>query len=686
MERNNERIIQQEGAHYHEIGGNEKRSGEARARVGGEVVQSDIHGSKEERKVEEDPGLQGSKRGSVEKALQEGFPGDSDGIPREERLDDHFGYIECMQTCQSGRAIQSLSVLQLSKSMLRLRRDAIWGKGCAQSFHEVNETGGIIYKRKVESEASNLSGRHSPHAPRQGCIEIDLTGDSPVPEKCGLDTVGREVEVGTRKERGVSEMVVEFRGDGCVTPGEEESAAAGGCANLDCIRKEKEETKDKRLSSTPREAELREVTTPTSELVDEAHAIHTEAGNSPRRLERNGDSQPNDAGRINTLENDPAREQTKESEENEQISRTNNICVKAGLGRKEGSFIAHSNTESIGEETKHSGPYNTNGTPPWRTEHGSRCTQPDGEKAGLCTEGGESRRDITNNRTENTRYNLRTDCAGALRKELETILSEREERERNARKRDCTSPSVPEKHRTDPEKEDEGSPEGTNDSDSASLAGADLDPATAAWAFDKDPGDLSGVHDTGSEDEKGRLEATPRRGNKRNSGEENTPGRDLFLTWGEDVGAKDIAAAILRNQKSERYTWRALRRFKQFQDRESMDDTEPFTTKDAKWIMAEFTETLSNTNLSSGVIHQTVRKVQDSINLFRETKIDRKDIKIFQKTNVGEKPRKGKRYKMMWDLTIITKWAKATYDSKDTRTLQRRAFILIMILGALRSD
>ncbi|KAH7830576.1 uncharacterized protein MONOS_1537 [Monocercomonoides exilis] len=348
------------------------------------------------------------------------------------------------------------------------------------------------------------------------------------------------------------------------------------------------------------------------------------------------------------------------------------------------SAIAHPNTESIGEETEQPGLDNTDGTPPGRAEHGSRCTQPDGEKAGLCTEGVESRRDITDNRTENTRYNFRTDCAGALRKYLETILHEKEERERNTRRRHSASPPVPEKHWTSDEREDERSSEGSDDSDSASLAGADLDPATAAWAFDKDPGDLSGVHDTGNEDEKGRLEITPRRGNKRYTGEENIQGRDLFLTWGEHVGAKDIVAAILRNQKSERDTWRALRRFKQFLDRESMDDTDPLTTKDAKWIMAEFIETLSNTNLSSGVINQTVRKVLDAINLFRKTKVEVKDIEIFLKTYVGEKPRRGNRYKSMWDLTIITKWAEATHDTKDPQTLQRRALILTMIFGALR--
>ncbi|KAH7828503.1 uncharacterized protein MONOS_7703 [Monocercomonoides exilis] len=115
-----------------------------------------------------------------------------------------------------------------------------------------------------------------------------------------------------------------------------------------------------------------------------------------------------------------------------------------------------------------------------------------------------------------------------------------------------------------------------------------------------------------------------------------------------------------------------------------MNDTDPLTTRDAKWIMAEFTETLSNTNLSSGVIYQTVQKVLDSIDLFRETKIDVKDIEIFPKTYVGDKLRKGKRYKTMWDLTIITKWAIATYDAKDIRTLQRRALILTMIFGAKR--
>ncbi|KAH7828502.1 uncharacterized protein MONOS_7702 [Monocercomonoides exilis] len=96
---------------------------------------------------------------------------------------------------------------------------------------------------------------------------------------------------------------------------------------------------------------------------------------------------------------------------------------------EKGSAIAHSNTESIREKIEQPGHHNTDGISPGRAERGSRRTQPDGEKAGLCTEGREGRRDITNNRTENTRYNFRTDCAGALRKYLETILSEKEERE-----------------------------------------------------------------------------------------------------------------------------------------------------------------------------------------------------------------------------------------------------------------
>ncbi|KAH7817957.1 uncharacterized protein MONOS_11639 [Monocercomonoides exilis] len=696
-------------------GGSEGRSGESSVIVGGEVVQPDIHGDKEKRKVEEDPGLQSSKRGSAGKTLQDGFPGDSCGTPGGERLDNNSGHIECLSTCQSGRAIQSLSVLQLSKSMLSLRGDAIWSKGRAQSIHEDNETGSIVYQRTLESEARNIPGRHSPHAPRQGCIEIDLSGNGTVPEVSGLDSVGGEAEARTRKERGVFGMELEFREDGSDAPREEENVAPGGCANLDSTGTEEEETKDEGLSSTPREAEFCEVTTPTSELVDEAHAIRAEACNSPRRLERDSDTQPNDSGRINTLEENSAREQTEVSKEENKASRVYNGLVKAVMGfyvnssdceqrgenicprelgppgkhacnkrdgvqssvedsrekgsmaattedrpyssedrqhvhqmdntEEEGSAIAHSNTESIREETEQPGHYDTNGTSPGRPEHGSRCTQPDGEKAGLCTERGESRRDITNSRTENTRNNLRTDCACALRKYLETILREKEERERNTRRRHSACPPVPEKHWTDPEREDEGSPEGTNDSDSASLAGADLDPATAVWAFDKDPGDLSGVHDTSSEDEKGRLETTPRRGDIRHTGEENIQVRDLFLTWEEYVGARDIAAAILRNQKSERDTWRSLRRFKQFLDRESMEDTDPLTTRDAKWIMTEFTEKLSNTNLTCGVINQIVRKALNPINLFGETKMDAKDIEIYNLKPIERQPANLKRIK-----------------------------------------
>ncbi|KAH7822536.1 uncharacterized protein MONOS_8836 [Monocercomonoides exilis] len=99
-----------------------------------------------------------------------------------------------------------------------------------------------------------------------------------------------------------------------------------------------------------------------------------------------------------------------------------------------------------------------------------------------------------------------------------------------------------------------------------------------------------------------------------------------------------------------------------------MDDTDPLTTKDAKWIMAEFTETLSNINLSSGGINET---------------IDGMDIEIFPNTFVGDKPRKGRRCKTMWDLTIITKWAEATHDWTDPQTLQRRTLILTMIFVAL---
>ncbi|KAH7828646.1 uncharacterized protein MONOS_15549 [Monocercomonoides exilis] len=347
-------------------GGVEGRSGEAHKGVGGEVVQHDIHGAKEKRKVEEDPGLQSSKRGRTGKALQNGFPGNSGGTPGEERLDDHSGHIECIP----------------------------------------------------------------------GCIEIDLTGDSPVPEKFGLDTVRREAEIGAHRECGVFKMVVEFREDGSDAPREEESAAARGYAKMDSTCKEKDE------------------------LVDEAYEILAKAGNSPRRLERDCDSQPNVVRRVDTLEENPAREQTKESEEKEQTSRANNGRFGAGMGcsnnntdgeqrgedicprkmdppgecvsdkrkgvqssvedfrkersvdataedrsylsedrqyvhemdntEEEGSAIAHSNTESIGEETEQSGHDKTNGTSPGRTKQKSLCTQLDGEKAGLCTEGGES--------------------------------------------------------------------------------------------------------------------------------------------------------------------------------------------------------------------------------------------------------------------------------------------------------
>ncbi|KAH7815460.1 uncharacterized protein MONOS_16168 [Monocercomonoides exilis] len=680
-------------------GGTDRLSGEAHTEVGGEVVQPNIHGDKEKRKVEKDQGLQGAQRGSAGKAFQDGFPGDSGGTPEGERLDDHSGHIGCIPTCQGGRAIQSLPVLQLSEAMPFLRRDAFWSARCAQRIHKDNDTSSVLYQREVNSEARNTLERYFPHASRQGCVKIDLAGDSPVPVESGLDTVGREIELVINKECGVPWIALELGKDGNDAPREEESAAPGGCANLDSTGKEEEETKDERLSSTPREVEFCEVTTPTSELVDEAHAIHTEAGNSPRRLEGNGDSQPNDTGRINTLEKDTTGKQTKESEEKEQTSGTNDGRFRAGMGcsanntereqrgedicprkldhpgervcdkregvqssvedfrkersmaertedrsylveyrqhvhemdntEEEGRTISHSNTESIREEIEQPGHKNTNRKYPGSTKHGSRCTQPDGERTGQCTEVGESRRDIANSRTENTRYYLRTDCTSTMRKNLETIFSEKGEIERNTKRRDSASPSVPENHWTGAEREDERSSEGTDDSDSASLAGADLDPATAAWAFDKDPGDFSGVHDSGSEDEKGRLETTPRGGDIRHTGEENIPGRCLFLTWGEYVGAKNIAAAILKNQKSERDTWRALRRIKQFFDRESMNDTDTLTSRDAKWIMAELTETQSSSNLSRGVIYQTVRKVLDKINLFREIKIDGKDIEIF---------------------------------------------------------
>ncbi|KAH7821341.1 uncharacterized protein MONOS_8727 [Monocercomonoides exilis] len=101
-------------------------------------------------------------------------------------------------------------------------------------------------------------------------------------------------------------MVVELREDVSDAPRKEESAAPGGRAKMDSTCKEKEETKDEGFRSTPREVEFCEVATPTSKLVDEAHAIRVEAGDSPRGLEWNGYSQPNVVGRIYTLEEDPA--------------------------------------------------------------------------------------------------------------------------------------------------------------------------------------------------------------------------------------------------------------------------------------------------------------------------------------------------------------------------------------------
>ncbi|KAH7815831.1 uncharacterized protein MONOS_10261 [Monocercomonoides exilis] len=100
-------------------GGIEGRSGEAHSGVGGEVAQPDIHCAKEERKVEKDTGFQGVRRGRTGKTLQDGYPEDSGETPGEVRLDDHPGYIECISACQGGRSIQYLSVLKLSKTMLR---------------------------------------------------------------------------------------------------------------------------------------------------------------------------------------------------------------------------------------------------------------------------------------------------------------------------------------------------------------------------------------------------------------------------------------------------------------------------------------------------------------------------------------------------------------------------------------
>ncbi|KAH7820169.1 uncharacterized protein MONOS_9942 [Monocercomonoides exilis] len=239
---------------YIPLGGGVKgRSGQAHTGVGGEVVQPDIHGEKEKRKVEKDTRLQGAKRGSAGKTHQDGFTGDSGGTHGGERLDDHSGHIECIPACKGGRTIQSPPVLQLSESMLRLRRDALWSEGRALSIHEDNLKGSLVHQRTVEDRYA---------------IEINHAGYSTVPEKSGLDTFGREIELVTNKERGVFGMAVEFREDGADALREEESSAAGGRANLDCICKEMEESKDKRAGSTPLEAEFCEAATPTSKLVD----------------------------------------------------------------------------------------------------------------------------------------------------------------------------------------------------------------------------------------------------------------------------------------------------------------------------------------------------------------------------------------------------------------------------------
>ncbi|KAH7828287.1 uncharacterized protein MONOS_12546 [Monocercomonoides exilis] len=382
--------------------------------------------------------------------------------------------------------------------MLRFRSDALWSKRRAQCFYEDNETDGVIYQRKVESEASDIPGRHSPHASRQGCIEIDHTRNNPDLEESGMDTFRREFEFVINKECVVPVIALELGKDGSEAPREEESALAEGCAYLDSTCKERDESQNKRLSSTPREAEFCETATPTSKLADDAYSIRAETDNRPRGMEGDGNSQPNDTGRINTLEKDTTRKQTKESEEKEQTCGTNDERFRAGMGcsinntegeqrgedicpreldppgecvsdkrkgvqssvenfrkemsmaettedrpyslddrqyvhemnntEEEESAIAYSNTESTREETEQPGLDKTNRISPRRTEYGSRCIQPDGEKAGLCTEGGKSLRDIADSRTENTRYNFRTDYAGALWNYLETILSEKVER------------------------------------------------------------------------------------------------------------------------------------------------------------------------------------------------------------------------------------------------------------------
>ncbi|KAH7830889.1 uncharacterized protein MONOS_12061 [Monocercomonoides exilis] len=112
-------------------------------------------------------------------------------------------------------------------------------------------------------------------------------------------------------------MALKLGEDGIDAPRDEKNAAARRSANLDSICKDEKETENKGLSSTPWKVEVFETATPTSEFVVEEYAICAEASDSPRGLEGNGNSQPNDTGRINTLEKDPAREQTEVSEEKE---------------------------------------------------------------------------------------------------------------------------------------------------------------------------------------------------------------------------------------------------------------------------------------------------------------------------------------------------------------------------------
>ncbi|KAH7828036.1 uncharacterized protein MONOS_9342 [Monocercomonoides exilis] len=177
-------------------------------------------------------------------------------------------------------------------------------------------------------------------------VKIVIHLNSPDLEEFGMDSFRREIELVIDKERGVSGMVVELREDGSDAPREEESASPGGCTNVDNTGKEEKETEDERPGSTPREVEFCEVTTPTSEFVDEAYAIRAEAGYSQRGLEKNGNSQPNVVRRVDTLEEDPAREQTEVSEEKEQTSRANNGCVRAGMG----CSFNNTNREQRGED------------------------------------------------------------------------------------------------------------------------------------------------------------------------------------------------------------------------------------------------------------------------------------------------------------------------------------------------